>query len=363
MIQRILLLISVLLIGTQFSFANVNVGVFLPFKSSGVKGQQAVEFYRGLLMAVDSLSQSGTTVKITAADCGSTASEMQTLLDESKHGVYDIIFAPSNIQQAEVVNKYSILNGTKVLMPFGGKYDDLINNPNFYALKVTQTDYTIPAYQLISKCFKNKKIYVLSTNGGTQICPLANYMKKYVKGTKTLEWPSKEKKIMQILADNNAVIVPSMYDEETQHTLMRLTAKSPAVNAAVIGYENWYERTEFGAEALGKANTYIVMQDFPHQSIPRIKKFKKAYHENFDTSLPTGKFSIAMWGFDTGYYILKALTRYKREFRNQPLYAAPLQNKFKFEPRNSGQGFINTSVLLLHYKADGSQEIIEYNAQ
>ena len=105
MIQRILLLISVLLIGTQFSFANVNVGVFLPFKSSGVKGQQAVEFYRGLLMAVDSLSQSGTTVKITAADCGSTASEMQTLLDESKHGVYDIIFAPSNIQQAEFVIK------------------------------------------------------------------------------------------------------------------------------------------------------------------------------------------------------------------------------------------------------------------
>jgi hypothetical protein len=358
------LLAVVLLAVASAAFADVNVGVFLPFKAGGQKGQSAVEYYRGLLMAVDSLSQGGTTFHITAADCGSTASDVKALLDEAKHGVFDIIFAPSNAQQAEAVNNYSILNGTKVVMPFGGRYDELITNSNYYALKVTQTDYTIPAYELLAKLFKGRKMYVVSTNGGTQICPLANFMKKYVKGVKVLEWPAKEQKILQAMADGNAVVVPSMYDEQTQKTMMQLAAKAPGTKAALIGYTNWYDRatTAADARALGEANVYIVTQDYPRQGIPRVNNFVKAYHNNFGTSLPSGKFSVAMWGFDSGYYLLKGLARYKRDFSGQPLYAAPLQNRFRFERRNSQQGFINTSVLLLHYKADGSQEIIEQPA-
>lgn len=355
-------LLSIILLACGLlSFAEVNVGVFLPFKSKGPSAQQAVEYYRGLLMAVDSLSNMGTMFKVTAADCGKTATDVQSLLDESKNGVFDIIFAPSNLPQAEVINKYSILNGTKVVMPFGGRYDELITNPNFYALKVTQTDYTIAAYKLITQAFKDKKLYVVSTNGGAQICPLANYVKNYVKGAKLLEATKKEEKVMQLLTDKNAIIIPSMYDEDTQKAIMTLVSKVPSVNATIIGYPNWYERTITPTESqtLGKANVYLVMQQYPRQGLPRVNKFMHDYQANFDTSLPNEKFSIAMWGFDTGYYMLKAIARYKREFKDQPLYSAPLQNKFHFEPRNDGQGYINTQVILLHYKANGTQDIIE----
>lgn len=360
-----LLLAVVALAMASVSFADVNIGVFLPFKSGGIKGQQTVEYYRGVLMAVDSLSGDGTVFCVTAADCGATAADMQALLDEARHGVFDIIFAPSSPQQAEVVNNYSILNGTKVVMPFGGRYDDFIANPNFYALKVTQTDYSVPAFNLLSKFFNGRQMYVVSANGGEQICPLANFMKKFVKGVKVLEWPDKERKILQTMADGNAVIVPSMYDEQTQNVLMQLAAKTPAVKAAVIGYASWRERTvsAASAKALGEANVYIVTQDYPRQGIPRVDSFARAYNGNFDTTLPQSTFSVAMWGFDSAYYMLKGLARYKNDFGNQPLYAAPLQNRFRFERRSSGHGFINTSVLLLHYKADGSQEIIEPSAQ
>ncbi len=360
-----LLLAVVTLAMASVSFADVNIGVFLPFKSGGIKGQQAIEYYRGVLMAVDSLSEDSTVFSVTAADCGATAADMQALLDEARHGVFDIIFAPSAPQQAEVVNNYSILNGTKVVMPFGGRYDDFITNPNFYALKVTQTDYSVPAFNLLSKFFNGRQMYVVSTNGGGQICPLANFMKKFVKGVKVLEWPDKERKILQAMADGNAVIVPSMYDEQTQKTLMQLAAKIPAVKAAVIGYASWQERTvsAAGGKALGEANVYIVTQDYPRQGIPRVNSFARAYNGNFDTTLPQGTFSVAMWGFDSAYYMLKGLAHYKNDFGNQPLYTAPLQNRFRFERRSSGHGFINTSVLLLHYKADGSQEIIEPSAQ
>ena len=353
-----------LFLSATLLFAEVNVGVFLPFKSTGATGKNAVEYYRGLLMAIDSLSQVGTTFKVTAADCGTTVADMNSLLNESKNGVYDIIFAPSDQQQAEVIKKYSLLNGTKVTMPFGGKYDELITCPNFYALKVTQTDYTIPTYNLIIKAFKGKKIVVVSTDNGAQICPLAKYIKNYYKGAKSYSWPDKESKILQAMADPNTIIVPSMYDENTQNNILQLARKAKSFNAVLIGYPNWYDHINNTPEAkvLGSANTYLIMQNYPRRDLPRIRKFASNYEENFDSHLTYDKFSITMWGFDTGYYLLKAVARYKQEFTNQKLYSAPLQSAFNFEPRSIGQGYINTHVLLLHYKADGTQEIIESNS-
>ena len=136
--------------------AQIKVGVFLPFKTQGAVGYSAVEYYRGLLMAVDSLSQGGQTFSVTAAHSGQSAADMSELLDESKNGVFDIVFGPSNQEQIKVINDYSRRNGTKVVIPFGGAYDDFISNPSFYALRVTQTDFTPEAYQLLVSALKGK---------------------------------------------------------------------------------------------------------------------------------------------------------------------------------------------------------------
>lgn len=351
-----LLLLTLLLAGLPAT-AQVNVGVFLPFKSNA----SAVEYYRGLLMAIDSLSNDGTKFNVTAADCGTTAAEMKALLDESRNGVFDIIFAPSNLNQAQVVNEYSRLNGTKFTMIFGGRYDELITNPNYYALKVTQTDYTPRACRLLQSVFKGKDIYVVSANGGKETCPFANYLIKYIKGTKSLDLNQKEKKVIQALADPNAVVVPSTYDEQAQKAIMHLAAMTPGLKAAIIGYPAWYDRAKTTADniALGKINAYLIQTHYPRMSLPRIKKFLEQYQHNFGIKLPDTGFSTPMWGFDTGYYLLKGLVRHKRDFYNQPLYSAPLQNAFRFEPRSTKQGLINTHVLILHYKADGTQELIE----
>ncbi len=350
---RLLLLTLTLLVVNLMSTAQINVGVFLPFKAGGTTGLSAVEYYRGLLMAIDSLSHDGTKFNVVAADCGTTPANMKALLDESRNGVFDIIFAPSNLNQAQVVNEYSRLNGTKFTMIFGGRYDELITNPNYYALKVTQTDYTPRACRLLQSVFKGKDIYVVSANGGKETCPFANYLIKYVKGTKSLDLNQKEKKVIQALADPNAVVVPSTYDEQAQKAIMHLAAMTPGLKAAIIGYPAWYDRAKTTADniALGKINAYLIQTHYPRMSLPRIKKFLEQYQHNFGIKLPDTGFSTPMWGFDTGYYLLKGLVRHKRDFYNQPLYSAPLQNAFRFEPRSTKQGLINTHVLILHYKA------------
>lgn len=361
--KKTLFFYSFILLFLLTANAQIKVGVFLPFKTQGAVGYSAVEYYRGLLMAVDSLSQGGQTFTVTAAHSGQSAADMSELLDESKNGVFDIVFGPSNQEQIKVINDYSRRNGTKVAIPFGGAYDDFISNPSFYALRVTQTDFTPEAYQLLVSALKGKTLYLVSTNGGIRISPFANYISKYVKGVKQFEWPSQEKKIVQILADENAVVIPTMYDEQTQATMLSLAAKSGGVKAAVVGYPAWYERvqTEADRKALCQLNAYVIQQYYPRTDLPRVKKFAALYKDNFDQELPRERFSFPMWGFDTGYYLLKGFARHLREFYDQQIYAAPLQSALRFKPRTSLSGLINTAVLMVHYKPDGTQELIETN--
>ena len=71
--QAMKILIKILMFACVLpAMAQVKVGVFLPFKSGGAIGESAVEYYRGLLMAVDSLSQGGQQFTVTAAHSGQT---------------------------------------------------------------------------------------------------------------------------------------------------------------------------------------------------------------------------------------------------------------------------------------------------
>jgi len=331
----------------------IKVGVFLPFKTQGGMQQRYVEYYRGLLMAADSIGRElpGAKFDITAADCGSTAADMKALLDESKNGVFDIIFAPSNQAQIEVANEYSKLNGTKLAVPFGCAYDNFIKNVNFYALKVTQTDYTVQAYKLVKKVFPTKKLYVVATNADDGICPFANYVSKYAKGAKYVGYDGTNKKVAQLLGDEDAVIIPIRYDEQTRNDLISLAAQVGKVKAAVIGYPAWYESATNEAQraTLSSLNAYVLQPYYPLYGEARARSLAREYKENFDSELPWENFSVPMWGFDTAYYLLKGRVKFGTEFYDQRPWMAPMQSEFYFEPRAELEGLINTQIMLIHY--------------
>ena len=78
------------------SIPNLKVGVLLPF------GQpKMVEFYRGLLMAADSVRRQGVNLDIHAWDCGTTTAQLEPLLP-GLSGL-DVIFGPPSPTQIQVL--------------------------------------------------------------------------------------------------------------------------------------------------------------------------------------------------------------------------------------------------------------------
>ena len=347
--------------------APVKVGVFLPFKTAGGMQQRYVEYYRGLLMAADSLGREikGQKFDVTAADCGTSAQDMSALLNAQANGAFDIVFLPSNQEQIAVANEYSVKNGTKLVVPFGGAYDKFIDNKNFYAFKVTQTDYTVQAYKLTKKVFPTKKIYVASTNDVDGVGPFANYMSKYVKGAKVLPYAADNKKLLQALGDKDAVIVPVRYDNQTMADLLALAKQIGGAKAAVIGYPTWYEQATAAEQRadLAMLNAYVLQPNYPRYGEPRARNFAQLYKENFDVELPLEMFSVPMWGFDTAYYMLKGRVKFGTEFYDQRPWAAPMQSEFYFEQRGQQAGLINTQIMFVHYTPDDKMQLISLPAE
>ena len=58
----------------------VRVGVVLPLKEKSSRGAKMVEFYQGLLMAVDSVKRQGCSVEVTAVHSGTSHAAMDSLL-------------------------------------------------------------------------------------------------------------------------------------------------------------------------------------------------------------------------------------------------------------------------------------------
>ena len=61
-----------------------------------------------------------------------------------------------------------------------------------------------------------------------------------------------------------------------------------------------------------------------------------------------------MLGFDTGFFFLKALSRYGSNFDEyiKDVNVTPIQTGFKFDRVNNWGGFINKKVFFVHFTKD-----------
>ena len=73
--------------------------------------------------------------------------------------------------------------------------------------------------------------------------------------------------------------------------------------------------------------------------------------------------SYASYGYDTGYFFLKGLDKYGKDFENHlnDLDTDPVQMGFKFERVNNWGGFINRKVFFVHYSDTYQVEKIDFD--
>lgn len=117
-------------------FSTIKAAVILPFLDGVSKSESSrmVEYYEGLLMAVDSLKRTGTSIDLYTYNSGPESASLNSILGKSEMKDMDIIFEYLYQQHIKPLVRFAKKQDTRLVIPFTSKDNTVFQNPAVYQI-------------------------------------------------------------------------------------------------------------------------------------------------------------------------------------------------------------------------------------
>lgn len=109
----------------------IRIGIMLPLHNEDGDGRRMLEYYRGFLMACDSLRAKGISTDVYAWNVPADADIRLTLLDNNAKRC-NLIFGPLYTKQLRPLANFCRANDIKLIVPFSISGNDVDSNPHIY---------------------------------------------------------------------------------------------------------------------------------------------------------------------------------------------------------------------------------------
>ncbi len=325
----------------------------MPFKDGSPLGQTSVEFYRGLLLAVDSVKRQGLSVEVYAMDCGTTEASLSAVLGRGELQGMDIIFGPALASQTTALADYCKGSKTKLVIPFGTPCPQLGGNPNVYQATPRVESLYPNAVQLTMENLAGSNFVLVKCNELAQ--DDAAFQSLLSQQLSTYVLPNS---ILNVNADDVAaqaafsakqrnVIVPDSYSEGALTALIDLLNRYPQYKFSLLGSSKWLGLTDKYQNYLFALDTYIFTPYYYNRLTANVMKFGTTYSRNFNTPMRHDIPSAVLLGFDMGYYFLTGVS------------PSPYQQDFHFQRVSEQGGQINDFVQLVHFGTNKTITIVK----
>lgn len=348
----------------------VRLGVILPFQQRHKESGRMIEFYRGILMAADSLRKSGTSMDIYAFDSGKTPQELQKLLNSRKLPQLDFIVGPLYAEQIPALSQYCQKNNTRLVVPFSSLGDEVFNMPTYFSVSPPKSFQVAVAAELTWELFKKQNfIFLDSKETDTDAASFTEAIEKQLQQngitSKKVSINSDEFAWLKALTKySDNIIIPNSSSIKVLNTLFpvlkELTGKYPEYRIKMVGYPEWQTYTSKHLENFYRFDTYAYSQFYRNPMNDKSNNFDRAYRNNFHQQPINSCPRFGLLGFDLGYYFLKGIATYGKGFENnlQTINNEALQHRFCFSRVSNWSGFINKEMQFIHYTPSQSIELI-----
>ena len=343
------------------SIPDLKVGVLLP---TGEKSM--VEFYRGFLMAADSVRRRGVNLDIHAWDCGTTTAQVEALLPN--FGELDVLFAPIPSTLLQPVAEACKERGIRLVLPF---WSGLVlqDSPLVYcATAPSATLYDAAVKKLMS--FYPDKNYVIVHSGNPDhkgkylTDALAQALLQRTGTPRTLELEADDfayesafnqfRDNMIVIDDSSVrslnILLSHLKEFRKNHSQYRLS---------LIGFTDWQDETKMLLDDFFAFDTYIISPYYYNVLEDKVKNFERTYTKNFRTTIALHNPRYAALGFDLGCYFLSGISNLGDTFEQMQggIQQFPYQNWYHFE-RNASGIFVNGFVQFIRFTPESKIELI-----
>ena len=141
---------------------------------------------------------------------------------------------------------------------------------------------------------------------------------------------------------------------KTLPQLLLLTRENPEQKINLFGYPEWQTYTKDHLDGFYELDTYFYSSFYTNNLFPSAVNFTNNYRKWYGKDMTNSYPKFGMLGFDTGFFFLKALSRYGSNFDEyiKDVNVTPIQTGFKFDRVNNWGGFINKKVFFVHFTKD-----------
>ena len=349
----------------------IRVGVMLPLHDVDGDGRRMVEYYRGMLMACDSLRKSGISTDIRAWNVPIDADIRETLLQNGANEC-DIIFGPLYTKHVKTLAEFCKTYDIKMVIPFSISGNDVEQYAQIFQIYQSPDRQNQDAVNAYLERFPQYHTVFIDCNDST------SRKGNFTAGLrKQLDEKGRTYNITSLkTADDlfqkafsrtktNVVVLNTGRSPELNQVLSRLDhlrQRDAGIAIALFGYTDWLMYTKVYSDYFYKYDTYIPTNFFYNARSKATQQLEQSYKKWFRQDMQYALPRFAITGYDQTQYFLRGLHQYGTDFRGlkeQRVYNA-LQTPLHFKEAAAGGGMRNAQFMLIHYKPEKTLEAINY---
>lgn len=259
----------------------IKVALLLPFMTNepvpSANTSRFIEYYEGLLLAVDSLRNQGVSIELSVFDTGEGTAKLQQILRDRALFDANLIIGAVQNEQIKPVAEFAQQYNKKYVIPFTSRNDDVLSNASIFQVNTPQSYLYAKASQTVINLFSSYNIVFVDTqdkeNKTDFIQTVQNDLQQRNIPFKQLPYKdaSFEKDLKaQLTTDKRNVIIPLSGSQETLNKL-RIPLRLLAENASeyrinMFGYPEWQT---YGLEVINDLHaldTYIYSNFYTDNS-------------------------------------------------------------------------------------------------
>ena len=348
----------------------IRIGVMLPLHNDNGDGKRMVEYYRGVLMACDSLRASGISTDIRAWNVAEDT-DINNVLKDAHAADRDVIIGPLYSKQVKALGDFAMAHDIRMLIPFSINSQELYNNYNIF--QVFQNGNTLnEAYVFrYMQRFKGYHTVIIDCNDTTSTKgPFTRTLRRKLEQEGIIysisNLKSSEAMFKKCFSTTqpNVVVLNTSRQTELNIAVAKLNAlvmSTPELQISMFGYTEWLMYTRQHLDNFYKFDTYIPSTYYMNPFSPRGDYFRQKYRENFHQSMQNYHQRFAITGFDQAFFFIKGLHLYGKHFTGASgmVGYTPIQNPLRFERIGNG-GLQNRAILFVHYTRQNKIETLNF---
>ena len=336
----------------------VSAALLLPFKATGTSGSRSnMDFYSGVLLAVNDLASSGTSIDLSVFDIADNKSAISgSILNDN-----DIVIGPVSTRDlTDVLSVES--DNVMVISPLDPKAESLVAaNSNMIQ---APTPHKIQYDDLISwmkeEMAADDRVIFITEKGARQT-EATFQMKQSIDSSglayspfsySILEGRSIDKPLKDLMTETgtNRVLIASESEAFVNDVVRNLNMMiHQKYNVVLYGASKIRSFETIEVENFHKTNMHVSLTYYIDYNDPRVKSFLLKYRALFNTE-PS---QFAFQGYDIASYFIEMCSKYGKNWPEHMSNEAKsmLQSSFRCVKNGDG-GYVNHGVRRIEYGKD-----------